>query len=269
MRKLIPVALLTLLGATHHNDALAAAQRVLVTGTLGSTIEGDATQLLTNVNPWLGQRFTIDLRIDTSNSTYSHDPDPEVPGEFVNSWYDNTIHYNISIGNVAAFSGVESTFTWIESGNDITVPAGVASLPPFIQVGHTYDWLDIDSSDVYLGCKSGDGHAYCIGDPRDVHEGFGINISHVWDVAQHDALLDDSFPLLNGGPDFSKAVNAEFYLNFWHFSQLGSSGSDIVGILGSIDSISVTNVSAVPLPQTWALLLPALGMVGVMKRRKA
>jgi len=36
--------------------------------------------------------------------------------------------------------------------------------------------------------------------------------------------------------------------------------------MGSIDSISVTTV---PLPQTWALLLPALGMIGVLKRRKA
>ncbi|HNI66105.1 MAG TPA: hypothetical protein PLK97_10220, partial [Pseudomonadales bacterium] len=138
MRKLIPVALLTLLGATHQGDALAAAQRVLVTGTLGSTVEGDPTQLLTHVNPWLGQRFTIDLRIDSSTSTYSQQPDPEIAGEVENNWEGPTIQYDIRIGNVAAFSGVESTFTWIASGNDVTIPSGLPSLPPFIQVGHTY-----------------------------------------------------------------------------------------------------------------------------------
>lgn len=264
MRKLIPVALFALLGATHHDDALAAAQRVLVTGTLGTTVEGDPTQLLTDVNSWLGQRFAIDFRIDTSNSTYSYDPDPEIPGEFVNRWYGNTIQYSISIGNVAVFSGVEQTFTWIESGNDFTIPSGLPS-PPFIKVGHTYDFLYIGSSGVYLDCIPDGGHASCNNRPGDTYEGLTAKIFYAWDVAQYDALLDDSLPLLNGRPDFSKAAGAELYLKFWHFSQQGSSDSNIAGITGSIDSISVTTV---PLPQSWALLLPALGLVGLMKRRK-
>ena len=265
MRKLIPVALLTLLGATHQGDALAAAQRVLVTGTLGSTVEGDPTQLLTDVNPWLGQRFTIDLRIDSSTSTYSQQPDPEIAGEVENNWEGPTIQYDIRIGNVAAFSGVESTFTWIASGNDVTIPSGLPSLPPFIQVGQTYDWLNIDSSNVGLGCIPGGGHAVCGNRPSDTYEGLTAEIFYAWDITQHDAL-DDSLPLLNGGPDFSKGVGGDVYLGLWHYHPGQSDGYDVASIMGSIDSISVTTV---PLPQTWALLLPALGMIGVLKRRKA
>jgi len=265
MRKLIPVALLTLLGVTHQGDALAAAQRVLVTGTLGSTVEGD-TQLLTDVNPWLGQRFTIDLRIDSTTSTYSQQPDRQIAGEFENIWEGPTIQYDIRIGNVAAFSGVESTFTSIRSLNDLTVPSGFPALPPFIQGGQTYDSLEIHTSNVGLGCMPGGGNAVCSGHPNDTYEGFGVEIFYHWDITQHDALVDDSLPLLNGGPDFSKGVGGEVYLGLWHVRPGQSGGSDVASIMGSIDSISVTTV---PLPQTWALLLPALGMIGVLKRRKA
>lgn len=268
MRKLIPVALLSLLGATHHDAALAAAQRVLVTGTLGTTAEGDPTQLLTNVNPWLGQRFTIDLRIDSSTSTYSHDPVPGIPGAFENSWSGNVIQYSISIASIGtptAFSGVSTTFNWIASNNDLTIPSGLQSLPPLVQVGHTYDWLNIANSGVGLGCIPGAGHVSCNNSPSDTYEGLTAEISYFWDTAQHDALADDSFPLLNGGPDFSKG-NGNVYFSLWHYHPGQSDGSDLASITGNIDSITVTTV---PLPQGWALLLPALGMVGMMKRRKA
>lgn len=45
---------------------------------------------------------------------------------------------------------------------------------------------------------------------------------------------------------------------------------DSASFQGNFDNVRLhATPSAVPLPQTWALLLPAIGMVGMMKRRKA
>lgn len=265
MRKMIAVASLALLSMGHNIHAFGASTKVIVTGTLGGIVEGNQAQLATDVNGWLGKNFTINWVIDTKNSTYSHEEEDDIPGEFFNSWVGSHIQYDVRIGDVAAFSGIETVFNWIETSNDLTVPAGIADLPPNIQVGKTYDIFSVDSSGIGLACISGGSDGFCGGAPEDVSEGLTVGFGYFWDTAQHDAISDDSLPFLIGDTlDFSKGFG-NAYFDVWQHSQL-QGGQDIASIMGTVNSITITTV---PLPQTWALLLSGIGLLGMAARRKA
>lgn len=263
MRKMIAVASLALLSMGHNIHAFGASTTVIVTGTLGGSVEGNPAQLSTNMNGWLGKNFTINWVIDTKNSTYSQEVDEDIPGEFFNEWVGSRIQYDVRIGDVAAFSGIETVFNWIETSNDLTVPAGI-ELPPNIQVGSTYDIFGIASSNIGLACISGGGDGFCNA-PEDVSEGLTVGLDYFWDTTKHDVLFDGRLPFLIGDTlDFSKGFG-DVYFDVWQYSQL-QGGQDIAWIIGTVDSVTVTTV---PLPQTWALLLSGIGLLGMAARRKA
>lgn len=70
--------------------------------------------------------------------------------------------------------------------------------------------------------------------------------------------LDGSAPLTTYNLSFTPAISAEYGINFENL------GGDNVGLL--LDNVSV---SVVPEPETYAMLLAGLGMLGFMLRRKA
>jgi hypothetical protein len=48
-----------------------------------------------------------------------------------------------------------------------------------------------------------------------------------------------------------------------------SNGGAAVGINWALDAVSVTSVASVPEPETWALLLAGMGLIGALRRRAA
>ena len=48
-----------------------------------------------------------------------------------------------------------------------------------------------------------------------------------------------------------------------------SNGGAAVGINWALDNVSVTSVSSVPEPESWALLLAGMGLIGALRRRAA
>ena len=48
-----------------------------------------------------------------------------------------------------------------------------------------------------------------------------------------------------------------------------SNGGAAAGINWALDNVSVTSVSSVPEPETWALMLAGMGLIGALRRRSA
>ena len=242
----------------------AATHTVTVTGVIGSSLQGGP--LAYDTSSWLNKAYTLEMTVDASSAVRQYSEMDDIPGEYYNDWYPVQLSYTLAIAGVPAFSVVDNQFSTLETTNDLTVPAGLSSLPPGIVVGNTYDSFAISGSQIQLGCFNGGANNVCDG-VGDTWEGAGFYFENIWD-AQQNAIADDNLPSLgNPAMDFSKGFGY-VEIEFWH-ATLGSNGQhvgvDAGTILASVNNVTVT---AVPEPETYAMMLAGLSLVGFAARRR-
>ena len=251
----------------------AATHTVTVTGVIGSSLQGGP--LAYDTSSWLNKAYTLEMTVDASNTVRQHDAMDDIPGEFENVWRPVQLDYHLAIAGVPVFFVVDNQYSSLETINDVTVPAGLSDLPPGVEVGHTYDSFAISGSQIQLGCFSGGVNNVCDG-VGDTWEGAGFYFEQIWDVAQHDAIADDNLPSL-GNPAMNFTQGFGYVeIEFWHATLLSNaviggapaqfSGVDAGTILASVNNVTVTPV---PEPETYAMLLAGLGLVGFAARRRA
>jgi len=247
-------------------QAQAATHTVTVTGVIGSVINGGP--IAYDTSSWLNKAYTLEMTFDASNTVRQHTEIEDIPGEFINSWAPIQLDYRLAIAGVPVLSRVDNQYSRIESLNDVTVPAGLLDVPPGVVAGRTYDDILIDGSNLYLGCFDGGVNNVC-GDVGDISEGLGFGFELYWDVAEFDAITDDNLPDL--GDLATKFAQGYGYMeiNFWH-STLGTNGQytgdSVAWLPASVTNVAVT---AVPEPETYAMMLAGLSLVGFAARRRA
>lgn len=244
----------------------AATHTVTVTGVIGSSLDGGP--LAHDTSSWLNKAYTLEMTVDASNTVRQNEVLDDIPGEFTNQWRPVQLDYRLAIAGVPVFAVVDNQFSSLETINDLTIPAGLSDLPSGVVAGQVYDSFGISGSQIQLGCFSGGANNVCDG-VSDTWEGAGFYFEHIWDIAQHDAIVDDNLPsLANPALDFTKGFGY-VEIEFWH-ATLGADGQyagvDAGTILASVTSVAVTPV---PEPETYAMLLAGLGLVGFAARRRA
>ena len=245
--------------------------QVTVTGMMGDSlynVNGYTGTIDYDPSAILGKPFTLVMTYDATAAVNTPEA-LDVPGEFLNYWQPVTVSFTLTIDGGLMFSNTDSQNTRIESLNDVTVPANfdLSEAPPGILHGHTYDGYAIGTGNVYLRCFNGGTSNGCTdNEPDNVYESFGIVFDNYWDTAQSNALADDNLPNpLNF--DFTKGFGGAD-MNFTHWSQDQNDihdGNDIARIYLTADTVTV---AAVPEPETYALMLAGLGLVGFASRRR-
>lgn len=233
--------------------ALAALPTITVQGVLGNELISGATSLAYDPSPWFGKAYSLQLTVDAqgAGSLLVEDGIP------INNWVPTSVAYVFTVDGNVLFAG-DSLYGELETINNFTAPAGV-SLPPGMVVGKVYDNYLVSGSGIALGC--GDGNC---DSAADTHVTMTLGFEYSWDVAQIDAIADDSLPNLLGGGPFFNGGFGDVYLDF-------SQGNEVAGYLeaGSLHSgVDAVAVTAVPEADTWAMLAAGLGLVGWRARRR-
>lgn len=240
----------------------AALPTITVTGVVDSGIgyfNGySAGSIAYDPSAWFGKTYTLELTPDAASvvgQSYEFD---DIPGEYENIWEPANVSYRLTIDGTEVFSGVDNLFSFVSTLNDVTVPPGLADVPPGIIDNQTYDSYSVSASGISLGCV-----ANCGGGTNAVYEFGSLYFDHFWDLADgYDAIADANYPdVLN--LDFTRGFgSAEFIIG--RYSE-ASGGEERALISFGIDSVTV---AAVPEPETYAMLLVGLGLVGAAVRRR-
>lgn len=250
----------------------AAFPKIIVTGVVGDSlynVNGYTGSIAYDPSAILGKNFTLEMVIDAAGAVKtSEEILPEFPGEFENRWAPVTVSYTLEIDSDLFSSGSGSQGTDINTMNDITVPVGtdLSEAPAGIQVGHTYDQYTVRPGGMNLGCFDGGTSGGCDdSDANNVYEGFGLVFDYFWDTAIHNGLADANLPN-PANLDFTKGFGGIDF-NIGHYSPDPNDafdGNDIARIRLTATSVIV----AVPEPETYAMLLAGLGLVGWAARRR-
>lgn len=250
----------------------AAFPKITVTGVVGDSlynVNGYTGSIAYDPSAILGKNFTLEMVIDAAGAVKtSEEILPEFPGEFENRWAPVTVSYTLAIDSDLFSSGSGSQGTDINTINDITVPVGtdLSEAPAGIQVGHTYDQYTVRPGGMNLGCFDGGTSGGCDdSDANNVYEGFGLVFDYFWDTAIHNGLADANLPN-PANLDFTKGFGGIDF-NIGHYSPDPNDafdGNDIARIRLTATSVIV----AVPEPETYAMLLAGLGLVGWAARRR-
>ncbi|MBS1146269.1 MAG: motif, partial [Proteobacteria bacterium] len=132
---------------------------------------------------------------------------------------------------------------------------------------HTYDWYTVRPGGMNLGCFDGGTSGGCAdSDANNVYEGAGLVFDYFWDTAFHNALADTNLPN-PANLDFTKGFGGADF-NIGHYSPDPNDafdGNDRARIYLTANSVTV----AVPEPETYAMMLAGLGLVGFAARRRA
>lgn len=267
-KTMLLAGLLLAIGGAHA----ATPYKVTVTGVTGNSmynVDGYTGSIAYDPSAILGKAFTLEMTYDATGAVNTPEAlDDDIPGAILNNWLSVPVSFTLTIDGGPVFANTDSQYTRIESFNDVTVPAtfDLSKAPPGILHGHTYDGYTIGTGGVYLGCFHGGTSNGCQDNEADnVYESFGIVFNHYWDTAQHNAIADNGLPNpLNF--DFTKGFGGAD-MNFVHWSpdpNDSHDGYDIARIDLSAHSVTV---AAVPEPETYALLLAGLGLVGFAARR--
>lgn len=250
-------------------QAVAALPKITVTGTVATSIDmapGYVGTLAYDTSSWFGKSFTLELVADATGVVRVANELTDIPGGYDNTWEPISVSYNLAILGGPTFSGTDNQFSWLDTINDVTVPSGVTDLPDGIIADgtHTYDAYGIGASNIQLACYSGGSNSMCDGESADVYEGGSISFDYNWDTAVYNAIHDNNLPdLLNAAPDFAQGFGSVGF-EIWHWSQ-DAGGSDVARLQLDISSVTVT---AVPEPETYAMMLAGLGLVGAVVRRR-
>jgi len=252
----------------------AAFPKITVTGVVGNSlynVNGYTGSIAYDPSAILGKNFTLEMVIDAAGAVKtSEEVLPELPGVFENRWAPVTISYTLVIDGGLFSSGSGSQGADILTINDGTVPLGtdLTEVPAGIEVGHTYDWYTVrPSGGIYLGCFDGGTSGGCAdSDTNNVYEDAGLVFDYFWDTAIHNGLADTNLPN-PANLDFTQGFGGIDF-NIGHYSPDPNDafdGNDIARIYLTATSVTV----AVPEPETYAMMLAGLGLVGFAARRRA
>jgi hypothetical protein len=246
--------------------------KITVTGVVGDSlynVNGYTGSIAYDPSAMLGKAFTLEMIVDAAGAVKtSEEILPEFPGEFINTWAPVTASFTLVIDGGLVFSGSGSQGNNIETINDITVPVGtdLSEAPAGIQVGHTYDMYTVRPGGMNLGCFNGGTSGGCAdSDADNVYEGFGLVFDYFWDTAIHNGLADTNLPD-PANLDFTQGFGGIDF-NIGHYSPDPNDefdGNDIARIRLTATSVTV----AVPEPETYAMMLAGLGLVGWTARRR-
>lgn len=182
---------------------------------------------------------------------------PDLPGEFIHSWYPGDIQYTLKVDGSVLLSGVSpGPWTWLEAFDDLTPTAALLAsqqpwdvINPLIVAGRTYDNVRIDSSSIHLGCLNAGVPGTC--GPGSVYEGVTLHFDYTWDTAVKNAFTlagpTPGNPLIMSDAFFSGGLGIAG-LSVWRWD--GTSATDLL-VHGGV----ATTVAAVPEAETWAMLL--------------
>ncbi|WP_310494770.1 PEP-CTERM sorting domain-containing protein [Dechloromonas sp.] len=247
--------------------ASAVQYQVTVSGTLDSSFTGtfDSTYGY-DLSNWLGKSYSMRFVFDnnpantTGSGTYSWD---EVPGNVDHWWQFNPGNAQLDIAGVTVFSGSDLNKNQISTMNDQFVPSSLPDLPPGVVADKNFDGLMMESGH-FVGCQG----AQCDWNSQtQIREELWIWADHVWDDTS--AIPSNEMPdLLNNSTNFSfaNAVYKSFAIDAGRWSQSGTSET-AYSLRGSIDSVTIA-ATPVPEPETYAMLLVGLGMLGWKARRR-
>jgi hypothetical protein len=236
--------------------------KITATGVVKSDItylDGYTGLIAYDSSAWFGKAFTLEMTTGVTNFVGQTSEFDELPGTFEHRWFPANITYNLTIDGAQIFSGMDPSFSQVFTINNITVPSDLGYMPPGVVVGETYDDFLVSASGIGLGC-----FANCVAVETAIYEYGVIQFEHFWDVAVDGdgAITDANYPDLQN-LNFKKGFShAAFVVG--HFS-VGSEGMDRALISFNVADVTVT---AVPEPETYAMLLAGLGLVGFASRRR-
>jgi hypothetical protein len=235
-------------------------------GSSTQNLDGYVGTVAFDTSAWFGKGYTLELTPDVTGVNKVVEAVDEITGATNNQWAPLSVSYRLTIDGNLVFAGGDNQFSELVSANNIFVPLGTdtSDFPAGIIADgmHTYDDYALLASGIDLGCFDGGVNGLCDA-PDDTFEFGSIDFEYVWDVAVRDGIADENYP----DPQsivFEDGVGM-VYFTIGHFSQVAG-GADRVLLPFSVASVTVTPV---PEPETWAMLLAGLGLVGfaAAKRR--
>jgi hypothetical protein len=207
---------------------------------------------------WFGKAYTLEMTPDTTNVVGQSTAMVDIPGEFDNSWSPANVTYRLTIGGTEVFSGVDNQFSEVATLDDVTVPPGLTDVPAGIIDNHTYDNFWVSASGINLGCVDN-----CGGGIDAVYEYGVLQFERFWDIADgYNAIANANYPDLLS-IDFNQGFGYAGFVVGRYSEAAG--GVDMAYISFGIDSVTV---AAVPEPETYALMLAGLGLIGWRARRR-
>jgi len=244
--------------------------KITVIGVVGDSlynVNGYNGSIAYDPSAWFGKFFTLEMAYDATGVVKTTEI-VDLNGTLItwNTWKPVPMISSLTIDGVLIFSATDNRR--VELINDGTLPADLTGLgaPPELIAGHTYDFYSVEASQVSLGCFSGGTNNTCAdNEASNVYVSAGVVFDYNWDTATFQALADTNLPNLHT-LDFTQGFGGAD-LNFNHWSEDPNDefdGNDIARIRLTATSVTV----AVPEPETYAMLLAGLGLVGFAARRR-
>lgn len=245
--------------------ASAVQYQVTVNGTLESSFTGTFDSTFGyDLSSWQGKSYSMRFVFDndpanaTGSGTSSWD---EVPGNVDHWWAFGPSNSQLDIGGATVFSGSDLNKNEISTMNNQFVPSTLPDLPSGVVADKYFDGLMLETGH-FVGCQGGP----CDWDSQtQVREELWIWADHIWDDLS--AIPNSELPdLLNTSTNFANTVFKEFSIDAGRWSQSGTDGT-VYSLRGRIDSVTIS-AAPVPEPETYAMLLAGLGMLGWIVRSR-
>lgn len=254
----VTLAIATLATSVHA----AQVPKLTFSGTFANALESGAwDNHFGNLDDWLGKPFVMEFTLDTSViKSHALEPSEDEPGAFEHVWQLNQVIYSLTVNGVQRASGSEPTYQGMFSGNNIFIPA-YPDLPPGVEGDREYDFMGA-ATGVPLGC-----YADCSGSDA-AWKNLWIDGLMAW--TDLNAINDEMPDLLNNPPPIASRIYDEVNINFEYYVPTSDSVVVVAELSGDVDQISVASVEIqpVPEPETYALMLAGLGLVGFAARRR-
>lgn len=246
--------------------ASAVQYQVTVSGTLDSSFTGTFDNTFGyDLSSWQGKSYSMRFIFDndpakaTGSGTYSWD---QVPGNVDHWWQFNPRNSQLDIGGATVFSGSDLNKNEISIMNNQFVPSTMPDLPPGMDANKEFDGLSMQAG-YFVGCQG----ASCDWNSQtQTREELWIWAEHIWNDTS--AIPGNEMPnlLTSANSFFSSAVYKSFAIDAGRWSGSGT-GETAYSLRGSIDSVTIS-AAPVPEPETYAMLLAGLGMLGWVARRR-